>query len=126
MSGTILRANKTMRERFEPIHGELRGLDYRLIYCGTATPDPQPPCAAVLSGSPAVMEESELPAIDGWFRVSSFPLFNEEKEQIGAVSVVSDITERKRAEKTLQFTQFAVENASDCIYWMNQEGALPM
>lgn len=101
MSGTILRANKIMRERFEAIHGELRGLDYRLIYCGTATPDPQPPCAAVLSGSPAVMEESELPAIDGWFIVSSFPLFNEEKEQIGAVSVVTDITDRKQTERNL-------------------------
>lgn len=90
-----------MRERFEAIHGELRGLDYRLIYCGTATPDPQPPCAAVLSGSPAVMEESELPAIEGWVIVSSFPLFNEEKEQIGAVSVVTDITDRKQTERNL-------------------------
>ena len=40
MSGAILRANKVMRERLEPIHGDLTGLDYRLIYCGTASPNP--------------------------------------------------------------------------------------
>jgi len=40
MSGKIIRANKSMRNRFEPEHGKLEGLDYRLIYCGTATPDP--------------------------------------------------------------------------------------
>ncbi|MFQ5713568.1 MAG: PAS domain S-box protein [Candidatus Scalinduaceae bacterium] len=101
MSGAIMRANKTMRERFEPIHGDLKGLDYRLIYCGTATPDPQPPCAAVLSASPSVSAETQLPTMDGWQRVSSFPLFNKENKQIGAVSVVTDITERKRIEEVL-------------------------
>ncbi len=109
MSGAIIRSNKTMRERFEPIHGDLKGLDYRLIYCGTATPDPQPPCAAVLSGSPSVSVETQLPTMDGWQRVSSFPLFSKEKKQIGAVSVVTDITESKQMEEELKTLNQSLE-----------------
>ena len=41
-SGRILQANQQMRDRFEPVHGDLIGLDYRLCYCGTATPEVQP------------------------------------------------------------------------------------
>ncbi len=101
MTGAILRANKAMQERFEPIHGNLTGLDYRLIYMGTVTPDPQPPCAAVLSGSPPVTVESQLPTMKGWQLVSSFPIYNKDKNQIGAVSVVRDITRRKEAERKI-------------------------
>jgi len=37
-------------------------------------------------------------------------------------SVVLDITERKRVEETLCFTQFAVDNASSLIAWSTSEG----
>ncbi|MBM3559150.1 MAG: PAS domain-containing protein, partial [Alphaproteobacteria bacterium] len=36
----------------------------------------------------------------------------------GAVVVFSDITERRRAEARLQFTQGTVDNAADPIYWV--------
>jgi CheY-like chemotaxis protein len=102
LTGRILRANKTMRERFEPVHGPLVGRDYRLCYCGTDTPEPQPPCAAVLSGGPAVAFESTLAALPGWWWVASYPLFDEEHIQRGAVSVVRDVTTRRQAEETLR------------------------
>ena len=98
MTGKIQRANLPMLKRFGPIYGNLIGLDYREIYCGSATPDPQPPCAAVLLGRPAVSVETELSTMDGWYKVSSYPLSDSQGQQCGAVSVVSDITERKRAE----------------------------
>jgi PAS domain S-box-containing protein len=101
MSGAILRYNKSMREHFEQIHGNLTGLDYRLVYCGTATPDPQPPCAAVLSGAPDVSVETTLPMMDGWYRVSSYPIFDSYGKQCGAVSVVEDITKQKQSEVAL-------------------------
>ena len=121
MSGTILRANETMRQHFEPIHGELNGLDYRLIYCGTASPDPQPPCAAVLSGSPPVAAESQLPTMKGWYKVASFPLFNKDKEQIGAVSVVTDITEHKQAEEELKQSQVQLRDLANQLLVAREE-----
>ena len=42
-SGRIVAADKSMRERFDPVHGTLEGLDHRVCYCGTATPRTQPP-----------------------------------------------------------------------------------
>jgi diguanylate cyclase (GGDEF)-like protein/PAS domain S-box-containing protein len=104
-SGTILQANRSMRERFEPIHGPLVGLDYRVCYCGTSTPDPQPPWAVVLAGGPAVSLEMTLPTMEGWFLVSSYPI-DVEGERQGAVSVVRDITERKVLEQQLAHQAF--------------------
>lgn len=98
IDGKIQRANRPMIERFGPIYGNVIGLDYREIYCGTPTPDPQPPCAAVLSGSPAVSVETPLVTMDGWYKVSSYPLSDSQGRLCGAVSVVSDISERKRAQ----------------------------
>lgn len=124
MSGAILRANRTMRERFEPIHGNLIGLDYRLIYCGTATPDPQPPCAAVLKGSGPVSVETELPTMEGWYRVSSYPSRDEGGKQWGAVSVVRDITERKRSEEQLNKLFKAVEQSTSTVVITDIEGSI--
>lgn len=39
-----------------------------------------------------------------------------------ALGVARDITERKRAQEALQFTQFAVDHAADAAFWMTEEG----
>lgn len=108
MQGKILRANRTMRERFEPIHGPLIGLDYRVCYCGTATPDPQPPCAEVLVKNRPVVWEGKLPTMEGWFWIAAYPL-SENGVQWGAISVVRDMTARKEAEEALREAQEEVE-----------------
>ena len=102
LNGTILRANKAMRDRFEPIHGNLIGLNYKLCYSGTADPDPPPFCEAVLSGAPPVVLETALPTLNGWYLVASYPLLDGKGTQRGAVSSVRDITERKQAQDALR------------------------
>lgn len=37
------------------------------------------------------------------------------------ISVVEDISERKRAERALRFTQFAVDHAGEACFWMNDQ-----
>ena len=102
LNGTILRANRAMRNRFEPSHGNLVGLDYRECYCGTANPDQQPPWAAVLSGGPPVVVETALATLDGWYLVASYPLLDGKGTQWGAVSTVRDMTEAKQAQEALR------------------------
>ncbi len=40
-------------------------------------------------------------------------------EVLGSVVAFRDITERLKAEKRLQFTQYAVDNAADVVFWIN-------
>ena len=40
-------------------------------------------------------------------------------ETVGSVIAFRDITERLKAEKRLQFTQYAVDNAADAVFWIN-------
>jgi PAS domain S-box-containing protein len=40
---------------------------------------------------------------------------------IGLVGISREITERKRAEEALRFTQFAIDHASDAAFWMGPD-----
>jgi PAS domain S-box-containing protein len=130
LSGAIVRANRTMRERFEPVHGALEGLDYRLLYCGTATPDPQPPCAQVLSGGPAVEIETELPTMDGMYRVAATPVHDSQGRQWGAISIVADITDehqlRLASSEQQQLIQELVRSSMDGIICGDEYGTVSL
>jgi len=130
LSGAIVRANRTMRRRFEPIHGPLEGLDYRLLYCGTATPDPQPPCAQVLAGGPAVDIEAEPPTMDGMYRVAATPVHDSQGRQWGVVSIVSDMTEEyhlrlQSAEQQQQLHEL-VQSSLDAIIFCDEYGVVSL
>jgi CheY-like chemotaxis protein len=56
----------------------------------------------VLAGAPAVAFEGTLTALQGWWWVASYPLFDEQHVQWGAVSVVRDVTTRRQAEDALR------------------------
>lgn len=130
LSGAIVRVNRTMRERFEPVHGALEGLDYRLLYCGTATPDPQPPCAQVLSGGPAVEIETELPTMDGMYRVAATPVHDSQGRQWGAISIVADITDehqlRLASSEQQQQIQELVRSSMDGIIFCDEYGTVSL
>ncbi|MCA1657985.1 MAG: response regulator, partial [Verrucomicrobiaceae bacterium] len=100
MEGKILRANRAMRAQFEPVHGPLTGVDYRLCYCGAATSEEQPGCAETASGRPTVWE-GKVQSLEGWFWIATYPL-TEEGVQWGTVSVACDMTWRKEADDALQ------------------------
>ncbi|HJP95470.1 MAG TPA: PAS domain S-box protein [Pyrinomonadaceae bacterium] len=126
LRGVILRANKAMRDQFEPMHGNLVGLDYRLCYCGTATPEQQPPCAAVLTSGLPVVLETAFPVNEGSYLVASYPLRNGKGEQWGAISAVRDITETKRTQAALKEAEEKYrdifENAIEGIFQSTPDG----
>ena len=53
------------------------------------------------------------------FNVS--PLLDEKNEKIGAFAMVTDITERKKSEDRLKFTQTTVDKAALNIFWVDPE-----
>jgi PAS domain S-box-containing protein len=96
MSGTIIRTNKAMRDFFEPIHGELLGLNYRLIYFGASDYKLPSPCSRVLASGKPEITEIQIPTMGGWQQISAYPRFDSNKQQLGAVFVIRDITQNKQ------------------------------
>ena len=126
LNGTILRVNKAMRDQFEPIHGNVVGLNYKMCYYGPANRDPEPLCAAVLSGAPSVVLETAFPTLRGRYLVASYPLFDVKGTQWGAVSVVRDMTEQKRTQVALKQAEEKYrgifENAIEGIFQSSPDG----
>ncbi len=124
--GVILRANQAMRNCFEPVHGDLVGLDYELCYYGTTTPERDHPCAAVLSHGLPVVCEGEFPMLEGSYLLASYPLRDGTGQQWGAISSVRDITERKRTQAALKETEEKYrgifENAIEGIFQSTLDG----
>lgn len=126
LEGVILRVNKAMRDQFEPVHGDLVGLDYRLCYCGTTTPETEPPCSTVLCDGSPVVVETEFPVLEGSYVVACYPLRDGKGEQWGAISAVRDITERKRTQAALKEAEEKYrgifENAIEGIFQSTSDG----
>ncbi|MDT7041167.1 PAS domain S-box protein [Candidatus Nitronereus thalassa] len=101
-SGTVLWANKAVRDRFEGHHGNILGLDYRVLYYGTVNPNVRPPWDSVLQGALSAAVEIPLPKLNGWFSVSCYPLYDIEGKQWGAISIIKDISDRRRVEEALR------------------------
>jgi len=120
MDGRIIRANKAMTARFSAEHGDIIGKDYRLAICGTTNPQHQRTNASVIGDKPSFWLETELPALDGWYRIASSPLFDDEGNQTGAVCTISDITERKEAEVKLIRFRAALDSSEDNIYLIDR------
>jgi len=100
--GTIAWANRAIRDQVEPQTGPIVGQHYRTPYYGATVPEIPPPWETVLAGALSAVVEAQFPAIPGDFLVSCYPLFDAHGIQWGAISVVKDITDRKRIEEALR------------------------
>ncbi len=101
-SGNIIWANRAIRDLIEPHVGPIVGQHYRLPYYGTVLPQSPPPWETVLTGALSAVVETSFPAMPGSFLVSCYPLLDSQGTQWGAISVVKDITDRKRIEEALR------------------------
>ncbi len=101
-TGTIIWANRALRDQIEPQSGRLLGQHYQVPYYGNVPPSSPPPWETVLAGALSAVVEITFPTIPGDFLVSCFPLFNSQGNQWGAISVVKEITERKRIDEALR------------------------
>ena len=101
-SGNIIWANRAIRDQVEPHLGPIVGHHYQLPYYGEVLPKSPPPWETVLAGALSAVVETSFPAMPGYFLVSCYPLLDAQGTQWGAISVVKDITDRKRIEEALR------------------------
>ena len=76
---------------------------------------------------PAETHEHRVVNIDGsigWQQWTHRGIFDDRGRLIELQSVGTDITGRKRAERALRLTQFAVDRAADAIFWLRPDGRL--
>ena len=69
-------------------------------------------------------KEHRIIHLDGsvrWVSSRIFPVRNEAGEVYRWASIMEDITERKKAEETLQMFQYSNDQASVAIFWMNRD-----
>jgi len=121
MDGEIIRANKAMVARFSIEHGELIGSDYRLVLCGTTSPEQHATSATVVGHNPSFWMETELSANNIWYRIATSPIFDDDGQQKGAICTISDITKRKNAEQELIRFRAALDSSRDNIYLIDRE-----
>ncbi|MFH1968995.1 MAG: ATP-binding protein [Verrucomicrobiota bacterium] len=102
LSGHILRANQAMTKRFKPLYGNLVGCDYRKIFGMADAPAKGTAMPHAVEASPFVIPKIELPNLEGWFTVSSFPLKDEHEAITGIVFIVRDITDQQATAEALK------------------------
>jgi len=76
----------------------------------------------ILSGA-SVTSEYRIRAKTGqirWISTTSRPIFKG-KRAVGIQGILTDITERKKTEETMQFMQFSIDRAADAAFWMGKD-----
>ena len=58
-----------------------------------------------------------------WANITVSPMWKTDEEREHCIVILEDITDRKRTEENLHFTQFAVDRASDFAFWFNPDGS---
>ncbi len=105
----IQRTNKKAEHLFQRPAGELIGRHCWEIVHGTDQPIPE--CPNLLAKKSLCRETMELEINDKWFQVTLDPILNAGGSYTAAVHIVSDITERKLAEKMKMQHQKALRQA---------------
>jgi len=126
MDGTILNANKTICDMLGRNYDELIGRKCYEVFHGKGEPvDGCPMHACELSGRKMAAEVFE-PHLNKWLGIAVSPILDEAGRAIRVVHVVSDITERKRAEKVLIESEnkfkTLFEKSKDAIMMLTPDG----
>jgi PAS domain S-box-containing protein len=96
----VLRTNKIAERFFHRPCAEMLGQRCWAIVHGTA--EPHPSCPFVRARQSGHRETMELQVGGRWLEVTVDPILDATGQYSGAVHIVSDITERKRAEEALR------------------------
>jgi PAS domain S-box-containing protein len=105
--GRILRCNMAMKNLLGKLFSEIIGRTCWELMHGTS--EPIEGCPLVRIRETRRRETLVLPIGDRWFRGAADPMLDEDGRLIGAVHIMTDITERVRAEEALRKAQEELE-----------------
>ena len=98
----LVRVNKALCDALKKEPKELIGKRCFEVLHGTDKPWPNCPHTKTLATGKATTEEINDPHLGLPLLVTNSPLFNDKGELTGAVHLAKDITERKKAEESLE------------------------
>jgi len=120
----VLRCNKASERLFQCSHKELIGKHCWEIVHGTAQPVPE--CPLLRTKHSLCRETMELQIGQNWFQVTVDPILDAIDGYAGAVHIISDITDRKRAEEALQESEkrfrSIIEGTEAGYFFIDKEG----
>jgi PAS domain S-box-containing protein len=94
----IVQVNKAMADRLGATRESFKGKPCYTLFHGTQTPPAQSPHSLSLKDNQEHTLESYERQLNGFFIISTSPIFDPEGKMIGSVHVARDITKRKEAE----------------------------
>ena len=100
LEGRLLRCNQAAEKLLGASSDEAIGRTCCELLHGR--PEPMENCPLLRVGRTGRRERVELPLGDRWFQVTIDPVFDDSGRLVGAIHVVSDITERRGAEQALR------------------------
>lgn len=121
--GKIVQCNKAMTKFLKKPYEEIIGQSCCEFLHGSA--EPVNKCPLVRMFETRRSENMDFRMGDKWLNIKVDPLIDDEGYLVGAVHILSDITEHRKAIKGLRDSEnkfrLAFENAQDAIVWMVSE-----
>ena len=110
----LIRCNKALLDNLDVKFEDIAGKNCREIFPEIRKEDLSK-CSVIETTKTLkpVTSEIEIPCLNGFFSISSFPRFNTNGEFTGTVQVMNDITRRKQAEEELKMRLLQYSSLSE-------------
>ncbi|MBN2314768.1 MAG: PAS domain S-box protein, partial [Sedimentisphaerales bacterium] len=122
-SGKIMQCNKAMTQFLGRSNDEIIGQSCCELLHGSSKPIKK--CPLVRMYETRRSETTDFQVGDRWLSIKADPYIDDEGNLIGAVHILSDITEQRKADKALKESEnkfrLAFANAQDAIIWIDGE-----
>jgi len=125
-SSKILQCNRAMTRFLKKPYNEIVGRSCCELLHGSS--EPVEKCPLVRMCETRRSETTDFQVGDRWLNIKVDPLIGDDGHIVGAVHILSDITEHRKADKALMESEskfrLAFANAQDAIVWIESESGV--